>query len=337
MRRSRKTDSGSPGHDSFLDIVANMVGILIILVMVVGVRVKNTAVTVAIPTEPDPLQAELKQDLAAESSMRGDVLRAEAENVALRKETVTQGRQRDALATIAAALEHEVQSQRSQLDATSQEDFDLRRQLAGTRLELEELERKRRWVETAPKAPIVIESLPTPLSRSVDGKEFHCQLRGGQIVPIPLDDLMDMVKDDMRRKVYKLRDLPETTATLGPTGGFRLRYTLRRYDITPEMAMASGRSGSYVQVQRWTLIPTSSGLGESVDMALTEGSQFLRTLAKYRPEQTTVTIWTYPDSFASFRRIKRALYEMGFATAARPLPEGVPIGGSPSGQKSSAQ
>ncbi|MCG8584461.1 MAG: hypothetical protein MI757_07100, partial [Pirellulales bacterium] len=30
-----------PGNDSFLDIVANIVGILIILVMVVGVRVKH--------------------------------------------------------------------------------------------------------------------------------------------------------------------------------------------------------------------------------------------------------------------------------------------------------
>ncbi len=337
MRRSRKTDSGSPSHDSFLDIVANMVGILIILVMVVGVRVKNTPVTATIPAEPDPAHAELKQDLAVEASLRSDVLRAEAENKALRKETVIQGRQRDVLATMASAMEHEIQSQRSRLDATSQEDFDLKRQLAGTRLELEELQRKRLWAETAPVEPIVVESLPTPLSRTVDGKEIHCQLRGGRIVAIPLDDLMDTLKDDMRRKMYKLRDLPETTATVGPSGGFRLRYTLRRHDISPEMAMASGRSGSFVQVHKWTLIPTSSGLGESVDTALTEGSQLLRTLAKYRPDQTTVTIWTYPDSFASFRRIKKALYEMGFATAARPLPEGVPISGSPSGRKSSAQ
>ncbi|HYW78866.1 MAG TPA: hypothetical protein VE890_04780 [Thermoguttaceae bacterium] len=337
MPRSRKTDSGSPGHDSFLDIVANMVGILIILVMVVGVRVKNTPVTAAIPTEPDPLQVELKQELAAEVSLRSDVLRAEAEDEALRKETVTQGRQRDVLATLAAALEHEIESKRSQLDASSQEAFDLKRQMADKRLELEELQRKRMWIETAPAEPIVVESLPTPLSRTVDGREFHCQLRGGRIVPIPLDDLMDTLKDDMRHKVYQLRDLPETTATVGPSGGFRLRYTIRRHDITPEMAMQSGRMGSFVQVERWTLIPLSSSLGESVDMALTEGSEFLRTVAKYRPEQTTVTIWTYPDSFGSFRRVKRALYEMGFATAARPLPEGVPIGGSPSGQKSSAQ
>ena len=38
MPRSARNDTESPGHDSFLDIVANMVGILIILVMVVGVR-----------------------------------------------------------------------------------------------------------------------------------------------------------------------------------------------------------------------------------------------------------------------------------------------------------
>ena len=34
-------EDSTPGHDSFLDIVSNIVGILIILVMVTGVRAKN--------------------------------------------------------------------------------------------------------------------------------------------------------------------------------------------------------------------------------------------------------------------------------------------------------
>ena len=36
MPRPTRQNADAPGHDSFLDIVANMVGILIILVMVAG-------------------------------------------------------------------------------------------------------------------------------------------------------------------------------------------------------------------------------------------------------------------------------------------------------------
>ena len=45
----------------------------------------------------------------------------------------------------------------------------------------------------------------------------------------------------------------------------------------------------------------------------------------------------YPDSFAEFRRLQKFGHEHGFMVAGRPLPEGVPIMGSPNGTKSSAQ
>ena len=49
MRRANSVHEedgdGLPGEDSFLDIVANIVGILIILVMVVGVRVSHGALS----------------------------------------------------------------------------------------------------------------------------------------------------------------------------------------------------------------------------------------------------------------------------------------------------
>ena len=57
MRRRQKPNLEGPGQDSFLDIVANLVGILIILVMVVGVRAKDAMVqaeTEANKTEPEP-------------------------------------------------------------------------------------------------------------------------------------------------------------------------------------------------------------------------------------------------------------------------------------------
>jgi hypothetical protein len=55
------------------------------------------------------------------------------------------------------------------------------------------------------------------------------------------------------------------------------------------------------------------------------------------PNRTTVTVWTYPDSFHDFRRLKDELFKLGYLTAGRPMPHGAPIAGSPSGSRSAAQ
>ena len=51
MRRRRRQTAAEPGQDSFLDIVANLVGILIILVMIVGAQAKDAMVQA---TRPEP-------------------------------------------------------------------------------------------------------------------------------------------------------------------------------------------------------------------------------------------------------------------------------------------
>ena len=81
----------------------------------------------------------------------------------------------------------------------------------------------------------------------------------------------------------------------------------------------------------------TSQLGEPVDEAFGTHADLKRRLERSSPEATTVTIWTYPDSFGDFRKLKKTLFELGYTTAARPLPQGILIGGSPSGSKSAAQ
>jgi len=336
MHRPTQQRDEPLGHDSFLDIVANMVGILIILVMVMGMRVKNAPLA-AISGGDSQVAAELHKDLAAEESLRGEALAAAAETGSLQRETLLQRRNRDALAVMASALEQEIQARRERMDAETQEMFDLGRSLAQSRFALRELERQRADVEGARPKPIVVESYPTPLSRTVRDGEVHFQLSGGRIVLIPLEQLVEQLKQNAERQKHRLLDSPELTDSVGPLGGFRLRYTLERHDVSAETAMLTGRSGSYAQLQRWTLIPVSSQLGEPVDEALAEGSEFRQAVAKLRPGRETITIWTYQDSFGSFRRIRKALYEAGFSVAARPLPLGVPISGSPEGSKSAAE
>ena len=86
---------------------------------------------------------------------------------------------------------------------------------------------------------------------------------------------------------------------------------------------------------RWCRPPND--LGEPVRLALEQGSEFREKLAKILPGRTTITIWVYPDGFDAFRQIRKELYRQGYTIAARPLPMGEAIAGSPDGSKSAAQ
>ena len=340
MPRSDRTETDAPDHDSFLDIVANMVGILVILVMLVGVRVKNAPVAaIQGPTQRvrSALEEELEKTAATEKSVRDDVWAVAEQVEAVKLEAIIRRRQRRVVAMQKAALEQQIESRRQQMDAQSRDRFDLKRSLSEMQSRLESLDGQQRQVEAARTAPTVLESYPTPLSKTVDENEVHFQLLGGRIVPIPVGELTAKLKSDFQRKTYRLLNQTEITGTVGPVGGFRMKYTMRRHDMTPEMAMATGRTGSFVRLQRWTLVPTSRRLGEPVEEALAEGSELRRALSKLRPPRDTITVWTYPDSFAAFRTLKKSLYHQGFSVAARPLPEGYPISGSPDGSKSAVQ
>ncbi|MGH7140852.1 MAG: hypothetical protein ACREHD_34405, partial [Pirellulales bacterium] len=66
-------------------------------------------------------------------------------------------------------------------------------------------------------------------------------------------------------------------------------------------------------------------------------SQFREKLSDFPPRQSTVTIWVYGDSFTEYSRIKEMLYGLRYHVAARPLADGVYIGGSNHGTHSAAQ
>jgi flagellar biosynthesis chaperone FliJ len=332
-KRADKNDLGF-GSDSFLDVVANVVGILIILVMVVGMRVKQTpAVVEAPPPPPDTELAELTSEM---NSLESDTKRLLAQAAVVARESQTQQQLVLQLASTVSQQQRELEEGRQQLDARAQQDLLVQREVWAANSLAQQLERELA-ASTTEKKSIKIDSYPTPLSRTVDGKEAHFQLMGGRIAYIPLEDLLNRLKTDAQQQVWQLKDLPETTSIVGPIGGFRLRYTFERVEVPMDDRLASGRYGTLAQLSQWTLIPVSSHLGETAIEALADGSEFRQALAQLPPRKVTITLWTYPDSFDTYREIRKALYQMGYATAGRPLPEGTPIGGSPRGSKSAAQ
>jgi len=336
MRRPMPSSTEAVNGDSFLDIVASVVGIMIIMVVFEGARIKKAPVQLDLSSHPAAIA--LEKEMADEASLRADVLKTAESLEHLRRELAARGLQRDALATLAAAVEKEMQQHRDRLSGARQADFDLARRLSESQFELKQLEALQEQAALAPAAkPEIVENYPTPLSRAVEGEEAHVLLSGGRVVFVPVEPLLELFRTDAKRQAYKLRDQEELTDTVGPVEGFRLRYTLERYEIPPETVRETGQGGSFARLKRWTLVPGASDLGEPVRLALQEGSDFRRQLSRALPGRTVVTIWVYPDSFEAFRRIRKELYRQGYAIAARPLPAGAPIGGSPEGSKSAAQ
>lgn len=325
MRVKKQAEQEHFGTDSFLDVVANMVGIVIILVMVVGMRVRHPhddAITVP--------EVDLDQPAAMAARLEGDVLRLAQETEYLTAEMARRFAERSRLALLASAREQALVEAKSKLDRQAQADLELNRTLAGLQANVEHLERQLAQAEEITKSPPkTVETYPTPLSKTVNGHEIHVQLRGGRVTHIPVDRLVEEVKADFQSKASKLTSADSYVGAVGPRGGFSMRYMIERVGSTGQ--------GTLVGVTQWQLIPSTTRLGETLEEAFGPQSDFRLGLAGESPRDTTITLWVYPDSFEAYRELRKELYRAGFATAGRPLPEGVLIGASPMGSKSAAQ
>ena len=138
------------------------------------------------------------------------------------------------------------------------------RRLHAAKDELARLQEEQQRAATAAQT-VEVKCFPTPLSKTVDDDEVHFQLRGGRIAWVPMEDLANRFRADAEHKTYKLRDKTEITETIGPLGGFYLRYTLERRDMTEQDFRATGRAGSIVRLVGFELIPVGTELGETLE------------------------------------------------------------------------
>jgi len=334
MQNAHDQNDPQQDHDSFLDIVANIVGILIILVMVVSLRARQAPPA---PT-PDPAkEAATEKANIDHQALQQDVARLILEHQQLADYLSVRQEERHRLTVALAYCEQKMSERRNQLAAHDRQAHEIESQIAVLQTSLDSL--RLEHIEAASREADVkeIQHLPTPIGHSVFGRELHFQLLGGRVTHLPIQALFSEARSQARQKVWKLDQLPEATETVGPQEGFHMRYTLEKIPLPREVQMETGRTGFMIRSKLWELIPTSTRLGEPLETALAEQSTFRSYLRGLDPETTTITLWTYPDSFMTYRTLKRELHTLGFAAAARPLPSGVRIAGSPSGSRSTAQ
>ena len=337
-RRAADNQAEAPGQDSFLDVVCNLVGILIVLVMLIAAQAKRGLIaqettrqaSSAPSTAADDAAAAEQAAAAVETSILELQNRIQRQNleVALRQQ------ERDQVQLLVTVAEQRLAEHRGQLSGTDQVRYDLEEQLAAAKRQLKQLDLAAKSPQQRP--PEVIEHLPTPMARTVFGTEVHFRLLGGRLAYVPWHEIVEQMKADAPNHVQKLRSSPRVELSLPVNSGFGAKYILHRAEVQMQTKVGVATQG-LVELEKLWLIDAEPNLGQPLAVALAPNSEFRSRLAAHKPQQTTVTVWVYPDSFDDFRTLKAELFQLGYLTAARPMPATHPIGGSPDGSRSSAE
>lgn len=320
----KREEHANHGEDSFLDTIANLVGILIILVVLIGGQTKVQA---------EAKKGEIaKQDIvdeALEPAAEADRLRSAAlENIKQLEQYAIEAEyrrlERDKLLEMKALAKADIEERISKVDAKKRERIEKSSELEALQSQLKDVgERLKAGTETK-RDKIVLEHLPTPMAKTVFTREMHVRLKNNRLHVIPWDRLVSMLKEQAPMAARRAASKKTLDDRLGPVGGFIMNYRM--------MAIPGG-----FELDRFEIDVMPENVGETLEQSMASGGALRGEMSSRIPAETVVTVWVYPESFGEFRKLKAALYREGFLAAARPLPPDVLIGASPRGSRSAAQ
>jgi hypothetical protein len=355
IRRRRPSKEIHFSFDSFLDLVANVVGIILRLILIAWVGARSYSSFTHTPREkPAPIDAQAEalkleagtvQDLEQHRrhlAVAGTDLRRRLDELErARQATVRQDVALAALAGRRRDLEQQA-GPGGALDQAARGQAKQREQIV---LSLAEIQRRSRQlrdeIDALRRLPPAKKTLRyrTPVSRPLQSEELIFECRRGRIAFIDIGALLQEVKQDMQDKSEDLKTQWTTGGVAGPVGGFRLRYEIERErGLIDGMPGAAPEGGGYrYGLSRWEVQPVVEDRGEDLQQALAARSDFRRLIDGIDPNQTAVTFWVYPDSFPMYRRLRDYCMDRDILVAGRPLPEGVPISGSRQGTVSRGQ
>jgi hypothetical protein len=324
MKHRSNGEDLSVGEDSFLDTIANLVGILIIIVVIVGAKAKVSTDKhfreQANAERQQGLEEPIKEVSVVEQTLLEQV-------VAIREyelEAEYRRLERQALLEKVVLARDEIKEKLDKLDDEQREAIEKEGEIDKLQSELEKLQDLGGASQESPRPKIVLEHLPTPMARTVFQKELHVMLKEGRVIVIPWDRLIEVLKQQIPLAAQRQASRNRLEDKIGPVGGFVMMY---------RMAAVPGG----FELDRFELEPTQSVPVESIEETMQSTSRLSIEMATRNPRETVVTVWVYPDSFDDFRKLKAWLFSQGFLCAARPLPDGVRVGGSPQGSRSTAQ
>jgi hypothetical protein len=345
IRRRRPAREVAFSFDSFLDVVTNVVGIILRLILVAWVGARSyKAVVPARPPAPaaarpaplpvpaDPLAAALKRRRGVLADDRARLAQALRRVEEAAREAESFEEEVDRLGGRRRALEAEKAALAGKVTAGGVPAGPGLEQLRARCRELAE------ELSALGKAPAGKKSLRyrTPVSRPVT-EEVMFECRRGRVTLLDTAALLEEVRREMRTAAEGLKASWEVSGVTAPAGAFRLRYVLERERAGPEGPTPAATASFRYGLSGWEAEPVRAERGEGLGVALAPGSGFRRVVDALDPDQTAVTLWVYPDSFALYRALRDYLHDREVVVAGRPLPEGVPIASSRKGTVSRGQ
>lgn len=372
------------GSDSFLDVVCNIVGILIILIVVVGLKVQRqpreqeaqaAAKIEEMRADQETIFSERQRTLeqlntaeaeAAETVKLLESQSAEAEEkirqameaqelanhqmLALQEKADRTQKQSADLESDKAAIAARVASLKAAIDEKSREalnagkilatamkaEQDLSQKLETTVVETQELRELLEKTEEAAVPKNRMQHRLSPVTKPAENEELHFRVSEGRISRVPLEELLERLKAQVMTRRTAVMRFNQFDGVVGPVDGYTMSYTVEKDGPSTLEALQSGDGITRLNVTRWTITPDESLVAETIEEAVRPGSRYRQRIETALPD-SVVTMWVYPDSFKGFSTLREVAHGLQLRVAARPLPEGTPIVGSPSGSRSTAQ
>jgi hypothetical protein len=355
FRRRRPVREIAFSFDSFLDVVANVVGIILRLILVAWVGARSyKAVMPDLPNapsaaqcEPSPLPDPTDPRLAQIEKQRRDLAHKSKNQLRDKEEQRLQTVEREKV------IEQQLASLESQRKTLQTEQTETTKLLSrgktvvkAVQLSTAELEKRSKALleelDHLHKLPRVTKKLryQTPVSAPLQTEEVMFECYHGRVTLLDTGALVADIQRQLRSKSELLRDQWKVRDVTAPVGAFRLRYIVSRERSALDGPIAGGGpvSGTFrYGVSSWEAEPVTTMRGETPEDALKAGSAFRRVIDALDPQQTAVTFWVYDDSFAVYRSLRDYLHERDMVVAGRPLPDGVPIASSRKGTVSRGQ
>lgn len=340
--------------DSYLGVVTNL-GAVLLTLAALGLfglyrstpkpKSVELAPNSAAPSpDPDPSRVPAPTPPPAPPTLdREAVARAEAAVASARRDRL---RAEDGVAEAEAALKaatiDEAQAQASARSLASRVRYPGARIQSATtrggqaRAEIARIKAELAALDGSPKPHAKPLTDQSPVARTAEGDEFHFEIRQDRIAFIDLERLLDRVKTDARMRLRLGDGVRPIDSVVGPVGAFAMRYQMGPSPVGSFSELIRERSPTYT-LTAWEIVPNRDRRGESYEMAMSPASEFSRAVNRLNPRSATITIWVYPDGFPLYRKVRDLLHDRGFLVAARPLPDGMAIRGSPSGSISAGQ
>ena len=330
-----KNLDASPGQDSFLDIVANLVGILIILVVIIGAQAATVWKNKPVPEQQLAQLTKIEREIEIRSDHSRNV---HAENIELNRKLGYHDRLNKQLTANRHKLLVEIETKKRMLESKKEKlgnkksiEVDLQTKIDTLQNEIELVRYEFNAVGNLSQPTVKkIDHYPTPIAKTVFSDEIHFQVKNQRVAYVPMPELIDVMKAEWKLKAAKLQQASTISETVGPIDGFRLKYFLNVKSIGRNNPSQYG-----VDFGGFTLQPSRNLESETVSQALVEDSRLMRRLRNMRPSKTTISFWVYPDSYSELLELRNSLRKKGFQTASWPMEREQKISGSPQGFRTS--